>query len=240
MQWELSREALGLQASAICYKSATEPPIAPSLTMDVRCKQITDSYDKHWRSAVVAWMRLVPRPCKWNAVSFLSSYVVRSSWQTTPCGLTILRSIAIKNEFVKTKYFISDGRKTKSQARLEKSKWRNEARPPHTRKSSPPPGRPPRRYRRGNSHNSSLETEETDDRHLESLLHSRQPSEDAGSKRDGGGSPGKSRLLHGRLEDYGQQGRNRDIYPEEKREHKTLEALKDCNHLTEILIKLLP
>ena len=29
-----------------------------------------------------------------------------------------------------------------------------------------------------------------------------------------------SRLLHGRLEDDGQQGRNRDIYPEEKREHK--------------------
>ena len=68
----------------------------------------------------------------------------------------------------------------------------------------PPPGRPLRRYRRGNSHNSSLETEETSDRHLESLLRSRKPSEDAGSKIDDRRSPGKSRLLHGRLEDYGQ------------------------------------
>ena len=65
-----------------------------------------------------------------------------------------------------------------------------------------------------------METEETGDRHLESLLCSRQPSEDAGSKRENRGSPGMSRLLHGRLEDDGQQGRNRDIYPEEKREHK--------------------
>ena len=91
---------------------------------------------------------------------------------------------------------------------------------PNEKVGSPPSGRPPRRYQRENSHNSYLETEETGDRHLESLLRSRQPSKDAGSKRDDKGSPGKSPLLHGRLEDYGQQGRNRDIHPEEKREHK--------------------
>ena len=63
-----------------------------------------------------------------------------------------LRSIAIKNESVKTKYLISDGRKSKSQARLHfKMKKRGET----IRESRvPPSGRPPRRYRRGNSHNS--------------------------------------------------------------------------------------
>ena len=41
-----------------------------------------------------------------------------------------LRSIAIKNESVKTKYFISDGRKSKSQARLHfKMKKRGETTP---------------------------------------------------------------------------------------------------------------
>ena len=75
----------------------------------------------------------------------------------------VLRSIAIRNESVKTKYFISDGRKSKSQARL------------HLKMK-----KPARRYRRGNSHNSSLETGETGDRHLESLLRSRQPTEDSG------------------------------------------------------------
>ena len=123
-----------------------------------------------------------------------------------------LRSIAIKNESVKTKYFISDGRKSKSQTRLHfKMKKRDETTP---YEKVPPSGRPSRKCQRGNSHNCSLETEETDDRHLESLLRSRQPSEDAGSKRDDRGYPGKSPLL------YGQQGRNWDIHPDEKREHK--------------------
>ena len=67
------------------------------------------------------------------------------------------------------------------------------------------------------------------------LLRSRQPSENAGSKRDDRGSPGKSRLLHGRLEDYGQQKRYRDIYPVEKRtsSHSCISsieqaAIEDC------------
>ena len=38
----------------------------------------------------------MPRPCKWNAVSFLSTYVVRSSWQTTPSGLTPLKMNPLK------------------------------------------------------------------------------------------------------------------------------------------------
>ena len=78
-----------------------------------------------------------------------------------------LRSIAIKNESVKTNYFISDGRKSKSQARLHfKMKKRGETTPYEKIESRQTSG-----YRRGNSHNSSFETE-TYYRYLESLLRS--------------------------------------------------------------------
>ena len=93
-----------------------------------------------------------------------------------------LRSITIKNESIKIIYFISDGRKFKSQARLHvKMKKRGETTP----------------YEKveylhqadllGGIEEETpiiicLETEETDDRHYKFLLSSRKPSEDAGSK----------------------------------------------------------
>ena len=49
------------------------------------------------------------RPCKWNAVTKVERKLMANH---------ALKSIAIKNESVKIKLFISGGRKSKSQARL--------------------------------------------------------------------------------------------------------------------------
>ena len=45
---------------------------------------------------MAAWRERVPRLCKWNAVSFLLTYVVRSSCKTTPSGLSSLKMNLLK------------------------------------------------------------------------------------------------------------------------------------------------
>ena len=115
---------------------------------------------KHWRSVVVAWSERVPRPCKWNAVSFLSIYVLRSSWQTMPLGPPPRKICLSKINIL----FLMAGSPNLSDAPLqaEETSWNH-----HIQESRVPPvDRTPWRHWRGRSCNSSSETEETGDRHF--------------------------------------------------------------------------
>ena len=154
--------------------------------IDLGCKQITD--DKLQYQA----LKICCGGMKGTSASSLQ----------VECGELLLdlrrkklmTNLAIKNESVKSKYIILDGRKFKSQARLHfKMKKRGETTPYEKVESLLPAD-----FLGGIEEETpiitSLETEETGDRHLESLLRSRQPSEDAGSKRDDRGSPGMYRL----------------------------------------------
>ena len=100
-----------------------------SEVIDLGCKQIADTYDKLQYQAL--------KIC-YGGMKGTSASSLQVECGELPLDLRrekfmanhALRSIAIKNESVKTKYFISDGRKSKSQARLHfKMKKRGETTP---------------------------------------------------------------------------------------------------------------
>ena len=97
--------------------------------IDLGCKQIADTYDKLQYQA----LKICCGGMKGTSASSLQVECGELPLDLRREKLMAnhaLRSIAIKNESVKTKYFISDGRKSKSQARLHfKMKKRGETTP---------------------------------------------------------------------------------------------------------------
>ena len=108
-----------------------------SEAIDLGCKEIIDTYDKRQYQALkiccgdMKGTSAVPRLCKWNEVSFLSTYVVRSSWQTTPLSLSPTKLNLLK---LNTSFQMAGSPSLKLDST---PKWRNETKPPHTRMSSP-------------------------------------------------------------------------------------------------------